>query len=169
MYNYQFNRHNVGINKLAQIHFTIWCFPSCQNDTIPLSRTRGWSCLCRRRFCCFLLGLADIFPCGSIIDTFPGSSAGGSGFCPMIVSTFAHTSASTKFIDANFCKQIVNTRLKALDEIYKIYTYASFTHFCTSPIFRKSAKFHQTFSHLCTFIFKISSILQFSSKIRLYR
>ena len=40
MYNYQFNRHNVGINKLAQIHFTIWCFPSCQNDTIPLSRTR---------------------------------------------------------------------------------------------------------------------------------
>ena len=28
-------------------------------------------------------------------------------------------------IDAKFCKQIVNTHLKALDEIYKIYTYAS--------------------------------------------
>ena len=26
-------------------HCTLWCFPSCQNDTIPLSRTLGWSCL----------------------------------------------------------------------------------------------------------------------------
>ena len=26
------------------IHLTTWCFPSCQNDTIPLSRTFGWSC-----------------------------------------------------------------------------------------------------------------------------
>ena len=80
MYNYQLNRHNVGINKLAQIHFTIWCFPSCQND--------------RGRFCCFLRGLAAPFPCGSLIDTFPGSSAGGSGFGPMIESIFSHISAS---------------------------------------------------------------------------
>ena len=150
MYNHQIRCHNFGITKLAQIHFTIWCFPSCQNDTIPLSRTRGWSCLCRRRFCCFLLGLAAIFPCGSIIVTFPGSSAGGSGFCPMIVSTFAHTSASTKFIDANFCKQIVNTRLKALDEIYKIYTLLN------RSAFKISAKFRQTFSHFHSFISKMS-------------
>ena len=80
MYNYQFNRHNVGVNKLAQIHFTMWCFPSCQND--------------RGRFCSFLRGLAAPFPCGSLIDTFAGSSAGGSGFTPMIESIFSHTSAS---------------------------------------------------------------------------
>ena len=80
MYNYLFNRHDLGINKLAQIHFTILCFPSCQND--------------RGRFCCFLRGLAAPFPCGSLIDAFPGSSAGGSGFSPMIESIFSHTSAS---------------------------------------------------------------------------
>ena len=80
MYNYQFNRHNLGINRLAQIHFTIFCFLSCQND--------------RGRFCCFLRGLAAPFPCGSLIDAFPGSSAGGSGFSPMIESIFSHTSAS---------------------------------------------------------------------------
>ena len=74
MYNYLFNRHDLGINKLAQIHFKIFCFPSCQND--------------RGRFCCFLRGLAAPFPCGSLIDAFPGSSAGGSGFSPMIESIF---------------------------------------------------------------------------------
>ena len=79
-YIYQFNRHNVSVNKLAQIHFTMWCFPSCQND--------------RGRFCSFLRGLAAPFPCGSLIDAFPGSSAGGSGFSPMIESIFSHTSAS---------------------------------------------------------------------------
>ena len=26
------------------IHPTTWCFPSCQNQTIPSSRTFGWSC-----------------------------------------------------------------------------------------------------------------------------
>ena len=80
MYNYQFNRHNVGVNKLAHIHFTMWCFPSCQND--------------RGRFCSFLRGLAAPFPCGSFIDTFAGFSVGGSDFCPMIESIFSHTSAS---------------------------------------------------------------------------
>ena len=80
MYNYLFNRHDLGINKLAQIHFTIFCFPSCQND--------------RGRFCSFLRGLAAPFPCGSLIDAFPGSSAGGSSFTPMIESIFSHTSAS---------------------------------------------------------------------------
>ena len=69
MYNYQFNRHNVGVNKLVQIHFTMWCFPSCQND--------------RGRFCCFLRGLAAPFPCGSFIDIFAGFSVGGSDFCTM--------------------------------------------------------------------------------------
>ena len=80
MYNDQFNRHNVGVNKSVQIHFTMWCFPSCQND--------------RGRFCSFLRGLAAPFPCGSLIDAFPGSSAGGSSFSPMIESIFSHTSAS---------------------------------------------------------------------------
>ena len=80
MYNYLFNRHDLGINKLAQIHFTIFCFPSCQND--------------RGRFCSFLRGLAAPFPCGSLIDAFPGSSAGGSGFSPMIESISASISAS---------------------------------------------------------------------------
>ena len=80
MYNYQFNRHNVGVNKLAQIHFTMWCFPSCQND--------------RGRFCSFLRGLAAPFPCGSFIDTSAGFFVGGSDFCPMIESIFSQTSAS---------------------------------------------------------------------------
>ena len=83
MYNYQFNRHNVGVNKLAQIHFTMWCFPSCQND--------------RGRFCSFLRGLAAPFPCGSLIDAFPGSSAGGSGFFQMIESIFSALPSGERF------------------------------------------------------------------------
>ena len=38
--------------------------------------------------------MAAIFPCGAIINAFPSSSAGGSGFCPIIASTSAHASAS---------------------------------------------------------------------------
>ena len=79
-YNYPFNRHSVSVNKLAQIHFTMWCFPSCQND--------------RGRFCSFLRGLAAPFPCGSFIDTSAGFFVGGSDFCPMIESIFSQTSAS---------------------------------------------------------------------------
>ena len=71
MYNYQFNRHNVGINKLAQIHFTIWCFPSCQNDTIPLSRTLGWSCLflwSASRLFRFLFRVSPFIRCNYALD-----------------------------------------------------------------------------------------------------
>ena len=80
MYNYLFNRHDLGINKLAQIRFTIFCIQSCQND--------------RGRFCSFLRGLAAPFPCGSFIDIFAGFSVGGSDFRPMIESIFSYTSAS---------------------------------------------------------------------------
>ena len=132
MYNYQFNRHNVGVNKLVQIHFTMWCFPSCQND--------------RGRFCSFLRGLAAPFPCGSLIDAFPGSSAGGSGFCPMIESIFSHTSASLASagcagsscclrralvrslrIEADFCEYIVNTGIH-FEARSKLYTLCALLH-----------------------------------------
>ena len=52
-------------------------------------------------------------------------------------------------IDAKFCKKIVlNTRLKGLDEIYKIYTLLH------RSAFKISAKFRQTFSHFHCLIFK---------------
>ena len=47
-----------------------------------------------------------------------------------------------------------NTRLKALDEIYKIY---KLLH---RSAFKNSAKFRQTFSHFSSFIFKISLIFR---------
>ena len=50
----------------------------------------------------------------------------------------------------------VNTRWKALDEIYKMYTYASL-HLSA---FKNSAKVRQTFSHFYGFIFEISLIFR---------
>ena len=103
-------------------------------------------------------------------------------FASSIVSLFLSFSArriSVAYVFSNFCSNVwlfsgklwearsrlyrrqimqglVNTRSNALDEIFKIYTYAS-THFCTAPQ-KKSAKVRQTFSHFCSFVFKISLI-----------
>ena len=56
-------------------------------------------------------------------------------------------------IEAEFCKCILNTPLKALDEIYKILTRL---HLWTAPHSKNSAKCRQSFSHFYSFIFIFS-------------
>ena len=58
-------------------------------------------------------------------------------------------------IDAEFCKY---TRLKALDEIYKMY---ALLH---RSAFENSAKFRQTFAHFLLFYYEIFAFLQLLSR-----
>ena len=53
-------------------HCTLWCFPSCQNDTIPLSGTFGWSFLFLwsfSRLFRFLFRISSSIRCNYALDT----------------------------------------------------------------------------------------------------
>ena len=54
----------------------------------------------------------------------------------------------------------VNTRWKALDEIYKIYKLFLIYKLLHRSAFKNSAKFRQTFSHFYNFVFEISLIFR---------
>ena len=58
------------------------------------------------------------------------------------------------------------THFAAFFEMYKIYTYASYT--LLHSAFKDSTKFRQTFSHVCNFIFKMHLFVQLLSKFRQY-
>ena len=89
--------------------------------------------------------------------------------CLTVILTFGHFLANFERLVLGCIEAEVNTRVKALDEIYKIYTYASLGEknkiytLLHRSAFKKSAKFRQTFSHFCSLIlFFIAIMVQIS-------